>query len=332
MLKKYGILILLLLLCLSGCAVGSEQAAETTENNTDEMYYHTGEALWRITREGAAEKLSEEYCSVCVNGVVYELFGNGSILAKDAGEQDETWGLRVDGQVIYEEPYYFEDRNDLRPLTAPLLLTDELHVVGEYIYFSVVRKDEAGARLCRLYIDGSDLEIYEDFLIAPDSLLSDGNTVFFRLLTEETTIGYPGRLEQSSQEAEVLTESIPDIAGAFWIATGKLWWLTSTEEAFVYNLYSARALGGETEEYPEFTDTRVWTVSGSSVYYQKDQDLYAWDFTSRETSVYPGCLTENRGLVKVRQWGGLLVDTTEEAPVYWLLDFDTGALTQVLLE
>lgn len=332
MLKKYGILILLLLLCLTGCGGAPAQADSAPAEENEVMYYHSEEALWEIAGDGTAEKLSEESCSICVDGVVYEVFGTGGIVAKGDGEQEETWGVRVNGEVIYEEHYYFEDRNDIRPLISPLLLEDDLQVVGEYIYFMVFRKDEAGARLCRIPKDGSDIEIYEDFLIRAEPLLSDSNTVLFLLLNEKTTLGYPAKLDQGSGEAVVLAESEADIAGAYWISSGKVWWQTSTDEDFVYDLHSARVLGGEMEEYPDFSGVKIWTVAGAKVYYQQGSDLYAWDFTAMETSVYPGCLTESRGLVEVCRWGGLLIDTTGEKPAYWLLDFDTGELLQVNME
>lgn len=332
MLKKFGILSILLLFCLTGCGAEASQTETASAAETESMSYHDGQTLWQIDRDGTFRKLSGEPCSICEDGVVYEVFGSDSIFPAGAGDQEETWGLRADGEVLYEEPYCFENSGDLQPLVAPVLLGDNIQVVGEYVYFTVARKDEAGVRLCRISKDGSDYEIFEDFLIAPGPLLSDRNTVFFRLLTEDTAVGYPGKLDQSSGDAVILAESEANVFESFWLSSGKVWWQTATEGDPLRALYSARALGGEMEEYPEFTGAKIWTVSGAKVYYQQGEDLIAWDFTAMETATYPGCLTGSRALAAVSRWGALLIDSDLEQTAWWLLDFDTGAITQVTLK
>ena len=320
MLKKRLIPFLLLLLCLTGCG-GETVRAEPVPEAPQFLYYHDGDTLWEIRQDGSVTKISEENCSICVDGVVYEIFGTGS-----ADGRTESWGLRVDGETVYEEDCVFREAGDAFPRFMPVLSRDSLQVLGEYVYFLAYVENRSACRLCRMDRDGSDLTVFENFEVADVKLLSDGNTVYFLSGGDY----YPAKLDRGEEEMVILEESTVFGDIFFQIASGRVWWKTPDYENGTQQLYSARALGGEMEEYPEFTGKTVYLVSGSAVYYRQEDALHVWDFTSMETQVYPLGEMENTALVAACDWGGVLMGGS--GAEYWLLDFTTGERTQINLK
>ncbi len=309
--KKCISAILLAALSLALLAGGMELCREPEPL----LIREAGSGLWQVSPDGGLTFLTKAYRSVVVDGVAY-------LLDNEKG----TWCVLADGEVIVQGEPSEETEQTLYQVACPFAVIGSMTELDGWLYFLLSMEDNTDC-LCRVRTDGTGFEMFPEYDVFSYELLTVEGRVVLRVRTEKGVC--PAAFDPETKTFAVLSETPANISNRYYVDGDQVWWTYDDQETATAVQCSVPVTGGETETL----DLEIASfVGGGNLLIGSEGELQVMDIRSGKTETYDLPFEDFPEVVTAGTWGAVIGEEHTFGWNYWLLDYDTGAWTQLALE